>query len=80
MFVADVLSAHLPELERACSDSEDSNPKLRMLEDILLTMIDKNQASYPAFESTLPTKGKATRWRFQACVLCVVGKRGMGCG
>ena len=46
MFVGVVLSEHLPALERACKDSEDFNPKLRMLEDILLTMIDKNQASY----------------------------------
>ena len=46
MFVGVVLSEHLPALESACKDSEDFNPKLRMLEDILLTMIDKNQASY----------------------------------
>ena len=46
MFAGVVLSEHLPALESACKDSEDYNPKLQMLEDILLTMIDKNQASY----------------------------------
>ena len=41
-----MVSEHLPELETASADTEDYNPKLQMLEDILLTMIDKNQASY----------------------------------
>ena len=35
----------LPELHAACDDAEDYNPKLMMLEDILLAVIEKNQAS-----------------------------------
>ena len=38
-------SDRLPELRRACGDPEDYNPKLIMLEDILLGVVEKNQAS-----------------------------------
>ena len=38
-------SDRLPELRTACDDPKDYNPKLIMLEDILLGVVEKNQAS-----------------------------------
>nr|KAG5689285.1 hypothetical protein BaRGS_033077 [Batillaria attramentaria] len=56
--------AHLPDLQRACADTEDHNPKLRMLEDILLLIWDNNQddTACMVFVRTLELSKAIQKW------------------
>lgn len=49
-----VLSVHKTELQKACCDPDDYNPKLHMLESILLDILDKYQASCVAAIHSCP--------------------------
>ena len=42
------VTGHMPALQRACDDPADYNPKLGMLEEILLQMMEKSQVSEPS--------------------------------
>ncbi|KAK7115822.1 ATP-dependent RNA helicase DHX58-like [Littorina saxatilis] len=60
----DQLYCRMSELERASQDPEDCNPKLNMLEDILLEIIDKNQgqSACMVFVRTLELTKAVQRW------------------